>query len=83
METYEKMLPMQTQGEGADDPMETGVSRVGDSVRELCATCVIEMPAEEFTAHGGVGFEYGAGRVNAASAGRMQGLREQIGDTPL
>lgn len=38
---------------------------------------------EGFTAHGGMGFEYGAGRVNAASARRMAGLREQIGDAPL
>ncbi|HIR43261.1 MAG TPA: sugar transferase [Candidatus Aphodovivens avicola] len=41
------------------------------------------MPAEEFTAHGGVGFEYGAGRVNGASAKRMHALREEIGDAPL
>lgn len=54
-----------------------------DSSQAVRATRVIEMPAEEFTAHGGVGFEYGAGRVNAASARRMAGLREQIGDAPL
>ena len=53
------------------------------SVPAVRATRVIEMPAEEFTAHGGMGFEYGAGRVNAASARRMAGLREQIGDAPL
>lgn len=56
---------------------------VEDSAQTFRATRVIEMPAEEFTAHGGVGFEYGAGRVNAASARRMAGLREQIGDAPL
>lgn len=44
---------------------------------------VVEMPAEEFTAHAGVGFEYGACRVSAASARRMASLREQIGDEPL
>ncbi len=38
---------------------------------------------EGFTAHDGVGFEYGAGRVNAASARRMASLREQIGSEPL
>lgn len=38
---------------------------------------------EDFTAHGNVGFEYGVGRVNVVSAGRMQMLREQIGDEPL
>lgn len=54
-----------------------------ESGQGVHATRVIEMPAEEFTAHGGVGFEYGAGRVNAASARRMAGLREQIGDAPL
>ena len=54
-----------------------------DSAQTFRTTRVIEMPAEEFTAHGGMGFEYGAGRVNAASARRMQGLREQIGDAPL
>lgn len=54
-----------------------------DPARTVRATRVIEMPAEEFTAHGGMGFEYGAGRVNAASARRMQGLREQIGNAPL
>lgn len=54
-----------------------------DSSQAVRATRVIEMPAEEFTAHSGVGFEYGAGRVNAASARRMAGLREQIGDAPL
>ena len=54
-----------------------------DPARTVRATRVIEMPAEEFTAHGGMGFEYGAGRVNAANARRMQGLREQIGDAPL
>lgn len=56
---------------------------VEDSAQTFRATRVIEMPAEEFTARGGVGFEYGAGRVNAASARRMAGLREQIGDAPL
>lgn len=44
---------------------------------------VIEMPAEGFTAHTGVGFEYGAGRVNAVSARRMTFLREQIGAESL
>lgn len=38
---------------------------------------------ESFTAHDGMGFEYGANRVNAASARRMASLREQIGDEPL
>lgn len=56
---------------------------VEDSSQTVRATRVVEMPAEEFTAHGGVGFEYGEGRVNAASARRMAGLREQIGDAPL
>ncbi len=56
---------------------------VEDSAQTVHATRVIEMPAEEFTAHGSVGFEYGAGRVNAASARRMAGLREQIGGAPL
>lgn len=83
METCEKVLPMQKQGEGVDDPMEKGVLGSGNSAQELRATRVIEMPAEEFTAHGGVGFEYGAGRVNGASAKRMHALREEIGDAPL
>lgn len=38
---------------------------------------------ESFTAHDGMGFEYGASRVNAASARRMASLREQIGDESL
>ena len=41
------------------------------------------LPAEEFTAHGSVGIEYGASRVNAASARSMASLREQIGSEPL
>lgn len=38
---------------------------------------------ESFTAHDGMGFEYGTSRVNAASARRMASLREQIGSEPL
>ena len=38
-----------------------------DSAQTVCATRVIEMPAEEFTAHGGMGFECDACCVSAAS----------------
>ena len=47
------------------------------------AGAVVGSLNEDFTAHGGVGFEYGAGRVNAASVGRMRALREEVGDEPL
>ena len=83
METYENALPMQVQGEDADGPMGNSAVATDASSQMVRATRVIEMPAEDFTAHGGMGFEYGAGRVNAASARRMVGLREQIGDAPL
>ena len=38
---------------------------------------------EDFAAYSGMGFKYGAGRVNAASARRMHALREEIGEKPL
>ena len=83
METYENALPMRPQGEGANGAVGNSASAASDSEQRACGSRVIEMPAEDFTAHGGMGFEYGAGRVNAASARRMHALREEIGDAPL
>ena len=83
METYENALPMRPQGEGASGAVRNSASAASDSEQRVCGSRVIEMPAEDFTAHGGMGFEYGAGRVNAASARRMHVLREEIGDAPL
>lgn len=83
METYENALPMRPQGEGANGAVGNSASAASDSEQRACGSPVIEMPAEDFTAHGGMGFEYGAGRVNAASARRMHALREEIGDAPL
>ena len=83
METYENALPMRSQGEGASGAIGNSASAVSDSEQRACGSRVIEMPVEDFTAHGGMGFEYGAGRVNAASARRMHALREEIGDAPL
>lgn len=83
METYENALPMRPQGEGANGAVGSCASMASDSEQRAHGSRVIEMPAEDFTAHGGMGFEYGAGRVNAASARRMHVLREEIGDAPL
>ena len=83
METYENALPMRSQGEGANGAVGNCASMTSDSEQRTHGARVIEMPAEDFTAHGGMGFEYGAGRVNAASARRMHVLREEIGDAPL
>lgn len=83
METYENALPMRSQGEGASGAIGNSASAASDSEQRACGSRVIEMPVEDFTAHGGMGFEYGAGRVNAASARRMHALREEIGDAPL
>ena len=59
------------------------VAGAGAAPGSVAASGSSPIEGEGFTAHGGMGFEYGAGRVNAASARRMAGLREQIGGAPL